>query len=80
MSTIYPDLLELSFHDDFSGFEAWRDALRVDPGGVSFHVQRDGLTGVLQAGIEYDGARLRLVGFADVPGASEERSRAEVAP
>ncbi|MFJ1564615.1 hypothetical protein ACIOG8_10410 [Streptomyces erythrochromogenes] len=78
VSTVYPDLLELSFHDDFSGFEAWRDVLGIAPGDVSFHVQGDGHTGVLKAHIEYAGASLRLVGFADVSGTDEERSRAEV--
>ncbi|MGW6971707.1 hypothetical protein [Streptomyces sp. NPDC054952] len=79
VSTVYPDLLRLSFYDDFSGFEAWREALHIAPGVVDFHVHNDGLTGVLKVEIEYCGARLELVGFADVPGTGEERSQAEVA-
>ncbi|MEU6755413.1 hypothetical protein [Streptomyces sp. NPDC046685] len=78
VSTVYPDRLELSFHNDLAGFEAWRDALGIAPESVSFHVQ-DGRTRVLKAESYYAGAWLLLIGFAKDPASVVERSRAEVA-
>ncbi|MGW7024275.1 hypothetical protein ACWGGS_33720 [Streptomyces decoyicus] len=77
VSTVYPDLLTLSFHDDLGGFEAWRDALGIAVESVSHHVQCDGRTRVLEAKADYAGARLRLVGYSKTPALSEVRSRAE---
>ncbi|MGW2416431.1 hypothetical protein ACWCV5_30285 [Streptomyces tubercidicus] len=77
VSTIYPDLLTLSFHDDLGGFEAWRDALSIAAESVSHHAQCDGRTRVLEARADYAGARLHLVGYAKAPALSEVRSRAE---
>ncbi|MET7715874.1 hypothetical protein [Streptomyces sp. NPDC005407] len=67
VSTVYPDQLELSFHNDFGGFEAWRDALGIAAGSVSHHVQGDGRTRVLEAVADYAGARVSLIGFAKIP-------------
>ena len=80
VSTIFPDLLDLSFHDDFAGFEAWREALGIDPRDVVHHVQGNGRTGVLDVHGVFAGARLRLTGFAKVPSPELERSRAAVSP
>ncbi|MFE9791339.1 hypothetical protein ACFYRL_06325 [Streptomyces goshikiensis] len=79
VSTIYPDRLELSFHDDLGAFETWRDALRITPDRVEHHVHAGGRTQVLTAEVEYAGACLSLVGYAKVHVLVEERSRAEVA-
>ncbi|WP_405789670.1 hypothetical protein OG753_21305 [Streptomyces sp. NBC_00029] len=79
VTTIFPGRLELSFHDDFAGFEAWRDALGIAPESVSHGVQGGGCTRVLEAESDYAGALLRLVGFAKIPAADVERSRAEAA-
>ncbi|WEH40588.1 hypothetical protein [Streptomyces sp. AM 2-1-1] len=73
LSTWFPDRLELTFHDDFAGFEAWRDALGIDPAGVSYGVQSGGRTAVLKVHTEYGGAEVHLTGFADVPTADETR-------
>ncbi|MFP1627349.1 hypothetical protein ACLB9X_19780 [Streptomyces sp. 5K101] len=79
VSTVYPDRLELSFHGDFAGFEAWRDALGIAPESVSYREQ--GVhTRVLTTETDYAGARLRLVGYAKTPVAPAVRSRAEVGP
>ncbi|GAA5613566.1 hypothetical protein CP981_16615 [Streptomyces platensis] len=78
VSTVYPDLLTLSFHDDLAGFEAWRDALGIAVESVSHHVQGDGRTRVLEARADYAGARLHLVGYTKIPAPGEVRSRAEV--
>ncbi|MFF7779483.1 hypothetical protein ACFZCG_34300 [Streptomyces tanashiensis] len=67
VSTIYPDRLELTFHDDFAGFEAWREALNIAPESVVHRVQRDGRTGVLNVHVPFAGADLELTGFATVP-------------
>ena len=80
VSTIVPDLLRLAFHDDFAGFEAWREALNIDPQDVVHDVQGDGRTWVLEVHGAFAGARLQLIGFARVPARQRERSRAEVGP
>ncbi|MFT9476327.1 hypothetical protein [Streptomyces sp. Mo3] len=67
ISTIYPDRLELRFHDDLSGFETWRDALGIVPDDVDYHEQSDGRTRVLKASAAYAGAVLELIGYGDVP-------------
>ncbi|MGY4968478.1 hypothetical protein ACWGCC_04505 [Streptomyces nigrescens] len=77
VSTIYPDLLTLSFHNDLAGFEAWRDALGIAAESVSHHVQCDGRTRVLEAKADYAGARLHLVGYTKIPTTEAVRSRAE---
>ncbi|MFP1627444.1 hypothetical protein ACLB9X_20265 [Streptomyces sp. 5K101] len=79
VSTVYPDRLELSFHDDFAGFEAWRDALGIAPETVSYHEQ--GVhTRVLKTETDYAGARLVLVGYTRIPASPAVCSRAEVGP
>ncbi|MEV7830330.1 hypothetical protein AB0P12_06830 [Streptomyces subrutilus] len=79
VTTIYPDQLELAFHDDLAAFEAWREALQIAPESVSRGVQSGGRTHVLEAEVDYAGARLRLVGYAAIPTLAKGRSRAEVA-
>ncbi|WP_445402737.1 hypothetical protein ACSMX9_14610 [Streptomyces sp. LE64] len=75
VSTVFPDLLDLSFHPSldeeghgaFGVFEAWREALGIDPGSVVHGVQGGGLTLVLSVQTVFMGARLRLAGYADAP-------------
>ncbi|XUM04898.1 hypothetical protein ACQ86F_17895 [Streptomyces venezuelae ATCC 10712] len=67
VSTIYPERLELTFHDDFAGFEAWREALNIAPEAVVHRVQRDGRTGVLNVHVPFAGADVELTGYATVP-------------
>ncbi|WP_066954505.1 hypothetical protein [Streptomyces lushanensis] len=67
VSRIYPDRLELSFHEDFPGFEAWRAALRIDTGAVAYHEQSGGRTQVLTASTDYAGAHVRLTGYSTHP-------------
>ena len=66
VSTIYPEQLELTFYDDLSGFEVWREALGITPDAVTYHEQSDGLTRVLRTTVDYAGAVVRLSGYADV--------------
>ncbi|MGW2588100.1 hypothetical protein ACWCYZ_43805 [Streptomyces virginiae] len=80
ISTVYPDLLELSFHDDADGFEIWCEALRIRPGAVQHSVQRDGRTSVMKAATNYSGGPVKLISFSTIPAPEETRSRAEVAP
>ncbi|MBF6046395.1 hypothetical protein GO001_14365 [Streptomyces sp. NRRL B-1677] len=76
VSTIFPDRLELSFHDDgLAGFEAWREALGMAPEAVSYHEQSAGSTRVLRAESDYAGARVELVGYAKIPAAAPACSR-----
>ncbi|MCI3222536.1 hypothetical protein [Streptomyces sp. NP-1717] len=72
VSTVYPNRLTLSLHsmsvgDSFAAFEQWRDALDIGPDAVTFHMQCDGLTGVLEALATYAGADIELVAYAHVP-------------
>ncbi|MDP9609594.1 hypothetical protein [Streptomyces demainii] len=67
VSTIYPDRLELRFHDDLANFEAWRDALGIVPDHVVYREQGGGRTRVLKASGDYAGAVLELTGYGDVP-------------
>ncbi|MFD5784807.1 hypothetical protein [Streptomyces sp. NPDC126933] len=67
VSTIFPDRLDVSFHDDFGAFEAWRSALGIDPATVTYGEQSGGRTRVLTAWADYVGARLRLVGYSTHP-------------
>jgi hypothetical protein len=64
VSPIYPDLLTLSVHDDLAGFEAWREALGVDPDSVGRNVQSNGTTAVLKAVATIAEARVELVGYS----------------
>ncbi|MES9808824.1 hypothetical protein [Streptomyces cinereoruber] len=67
VSTLYPERLELAFHDDFAAFETWREALNIAPASVVHHVQRDGRTGVLNVHGTFAGADVELTGYATVP-------------
>lgn len=62
VSTVYPDQLDLSFHDDLAGFEAWREVLGIEPSSVEYGEQCDD-TRVLTAYADYAAARVRLTGF-----------------
>jgi hypothetical protein len=66
VSTVYPDRLELSFHDGLPAFEAWREALGVAPDDVVYREQNDGQTRVLRAMAGYAGAVLKLTGYGDI--------------
>ncbi|MEN8650605.1 hypothetical protein ABCR94_08200 [Streptomyces sp. 21So2-11] len=80
VSTVYPDRLEMSFHGDLGGFEAWRDALGIASESVTHHVQGNGRTRVLEAEAHYAGARLCLTGYAKIPAPDAVASGAVVAP
>lgn len=78
ISTVYPDLLELSFHDDADGFEIWCEALRIRPRAVQHSVHGDGRTSVMKAVTNYSGGPVKLICFTTIPAPEETRSRAEV--
>ncbi|MER6475787.1 hypothetical protein [Streptomyces filamentosus] len=64
---VYPDRLRLSLHDDLGAFEAWREALNIDPTAVVHRVQGGGGTRVLKVHGRFAGADIELVGFTPVP-------------
>ncbi|WP_181804633.1 hypothetical protein [Streptomyces shenzhenensis] len=66
VSPLYPDRLQLRFHDDLAHFETWRDALGITPDTVTYHEQ-SGATSVLKASVDYAGAVLELTGYGDLP-------------
>ncbi|QWQ42162.1 hypothetical protein KME66_14935 [Streptomyces sp. YPW6] len=67
VSTVFPDQVELSAHSGLAAFEAWREALGIEPGAVVHRVQSGGTTRVLDAQTVFTGIRLRLVGYAEIP-------------
>ncbi|MFE9483425.1 hypothetical protein ACFYNM_33085 [Streptomyces spororaveus] len=79
ISTIYPNLLELAFHDDLEGFWTWCEALRISHRKVQQSVQVGGRTRVMKAETNYSGGPVRLIGYATIPASDEARSRAEAA-
>jgi len=66
ISPIYPERLELAFHDDLPGFEMWREALGIVPDAVTYREQSDGRTRVLRASVDHAGAVVRLTAYADI--------------
>ncbi|WLW53232.1 hypothetical protein [Streptomyces sp. YU58] len=73
---IYPDRLDLSFHDDLAGFEAWREALGIASDAVTHGTQSNGHTRVLTATTDFAGAVVQLTGFAKVPAPALARAAA----
>ncbi|MFF2777892.1 hypothetical protein ACFVU3_23620 [Streptomyces sp. NPDC058052] len=67
---VYPDRLCLSLHDDLGAFEAWREALNIDPAAVVHRVQGNGGTRVLKVHGRFAGADIELTGFT--PALAEE--------
>ncbi|WP_411121290.1 hypothetical protein [Streptomyces sp. x-19] len=63
ISRIYPGRLELSCHDGFDVFEAWREALAIPPEAVT-HDELDKDTRTLEADVDFAGVRLRLIGYS----------------
>lgn len=66
VSNVCPERLDLAFHDDLPGFEAWREALSLAPETVEHRTQREGHLRVLAVQTDYEGAVLSLIGFAKV--------------
>ncbi|PNE41612.1 hypothetical protein [Streptomyces noursei] len=64
ISRVFPDLLELSCHDGFSVFEAWREALGIPLDSVTYTELPVSSTRVLEARIDYASVHLRLVGYS----------------
>ncbi|MFF4390750.1 hypothetical protein ACFY0G_28785 [Streptomyces sp. NPDC001552] len=79
VSSVFPDRLDMDFFDTPAAFEAWREALGIDPQTISEHVQGNGVNRVLEVEAEWGGARLRMRSFAPVPALVKERSQVEVA-
>lgn len=63
VSPIYPERLQLSVHDDFGTFEAWREALGIDPDTVERKLQSADTTVVLKASATIADASVELVGY-----------------
>ncbi|MFE7410211.1 hypothetical protein [Streptomyces laurentii] len=73
VSTIAPDRLDLTFHDDdfspvapLAAFEAWREALGIDAMDVVHRVHSDGRTGALSVHGVFAGAAVELVAYTDI--------------
>ncbi|MFD8919399.1 hypothetical protein ACFV0Y_16470 [Streptomyces sp. NPDC059569] len=63
LTPIYSNVLELSFHNSFADFEAWRAALNIPPAAVTHRVQGNGTTATLTARTEFAGATVEIVGY-----------------
>jgi hypothetical protein len=64
ISSHYPGQLEFSIHRDLGAFEAWREALGIDPAAVRRDLQSGDTTMVLTAVAEIADAKVVLVGYA----------------
>lgn len=64
ISPHHPDCLALSVHGGLDKFEAWREALGIDPLAVRRNTQSGGTTLVLSGFAEIADARVELVGYA----------------
>lgn len=60
---ICPDQLVMSFHKGFGDFEAWREALNIDPDSVTHKLSGGDSTVVLRAVAKRDGVRVELVAY-----------------
>lgn len=63
LSPIFPERLELSWHDDLRAFEPWRLALGIAHESVRFGTQSGGRTWVLKAHTDFAGASVHLTAF-----------------
>ncbi len=64
VSPNYPHRLTLSVHGDLGKFEAWREALGIDPDAVRRNTQSGGTTLVLSAAATVADAHVELIGYA----------------
>lgn len=64
VSPNHPHRLTLSVHGDLAGFEAWREALGIDPNQVRHNTQSGGTTLVLTGSAIVADAHVELVGYA----------------
>ncbi|MFJ8567111.1 hypothetical protein [Streptomyces sp. NPDC093514] len=79
ISTVYPNLLELSFYEDADGFETWCQVLGIPLGMVAHSVHADGRTSVMKAVTNYSGGPVKLICFTTIPASEEARSWVEAA-
>lgn len=63
VNTIYPTRLTLSFHDGLGDFEAWREALSIDPAAVYQGTQSGDMTLVLRASATRDDVLVQLIAY-----------------
>ncbi|MEV5944494.1 hypothetical protein [Streptomyces sp. NPDC051994] len=63
VTTIYPNRLEMSFHDNFGDFEAWREALGIDPASVRHNLQSGDTTCVLHGTAVRDDVTVELIAY-----------------
>lgn len=64
VSPHHPHCLTLSVHGDLAGFEAWREALDIDPHAVRHNTQSGDTTLVLRGITTVADAHVELVGYA----------------
>lgn len=70
VSRLFPDQVELAFHDDLGAFEAWRAALAIRPEAVRFGTQGvDDSTMNLRVQALYGACTLSLVAYGPAPSA-----------
>lgn len=59
-----PHVLEFSIHNNLGAFEAWREALGIDPNTVRRNLQSGDTTMLLTACADIADARVQLTGYA----------------
>lgn len=63
INDIFPTRITLSFHKDLGDFEAWREALGIDPGTVRHSLQSGDMTLVLTGFAVRDGITFQLMAY-----------------
>ncbi|MFE4420366.1 hypothetical protein [Streptomyces sp. NPDC056817] len=59
-----PGRLEFAIHGDLGAFEAWREALGIDPAAVRRNLQSGDMTMVLSVTAEIADAKVELVSYS----------------
>jgi hypothetical protein len=67
INDVYPNQISLSFHKGLDDFEAWREALGIDPTAVRQSTQSGDMTLVLRAFATRDDVTIELTAYAPNP-------------
>ncbi|WP_331445811.1 hypothetical protein [Streptomyces xanthochromogenes] len=67
INSIYPSQIRLSFHRSLGDFEAWREALGIDPAAVRQNTQSGDMTLVLHGSATRDDVLIELTAYGPNP-------------
>ncbi|MCT9092929.1 hypothetical protein N4G70_29255 [Streptomyces sp. ASQP_92] len=67
LNDIYPSQIRLAFHKSLGDFEAWREALSIDPAAVRQTTQSGDMTLVLHASATRGDVLIELIAYGPNP-------------